>query len=370
MAGTVNRIARYNPFACAGSEMPPNVLLLAKLIAFCLVLKGYFSAIVTPFLPFLPILEVNPEAFQQILQVAFVISIAALLFNIAPRSAALTLGLVMLLAIAASKPGYRNATVYAGCILLLAGLQSRTGTIWLLRAQIALLYLGAGINKFFEVDWWTGAYVENWLVAILTNPYYETLTTLFPPMLLSRMLGWSAIAVELFVGVAVLFRAARPAAIWIAAVFHLGVLLMTHQDFGIFLTAIFASFLALIDWPASVRVSIGDRHTLSRLIRVVSRRLDVDRILRWEPAASEDEGLTIDTGRSSLRGGEAVARLLLLFPPVYFALALLLTGPKWVRWWSAALALLLFTPWMTIAREAPRLVMRISSRCVRVTARV
>ncbi|HEX7708793.1 MAG TPA: HTTM domain-containing protein [Thermoanaerobaculia bacterium] len=348
----MSRLARHNPFACAGSEMPPNALLLAKLIALCLLLKGYFSAIVPAFLPFLPILEYNPTALQQILQVAFVISIPALLFNIAPRSAALTLGLVMLLAIAASKPGYLNATVYTGCILLLAGLQSRTGTIWLLRAQIALLYLGAAINKIFEADWWTGVYVENWLVAILTNPYYETLTSFFPPMALSRMLGWTAIAVELFVGVAVLSRAGRPAAIWIAAVFHIGVLLMTHQDFGIFLTAIFASFLALIDWPASVRASIGDRHVLSRLTHAVGKRLDVDRIVRWEPAADRDEGLTLDTGRSSLQGGEAFARLLLLFPPVYFALALLLTGPKWVRWWSALLALLLFTPWMTMSRVA------------------
>jgi hypothetical protein len=357
MAGTVTRLARHNPFACSGSEMPPNVLLLAKLIAFCLLLKGYFGAIVPAFLPFLPILEYNPAALQQILQIAFVISVAALLFNVAPRSAALTLGLVMLLAIASSKPGYRNATVYAGCILLLAGLQSRTGTIWLLRAQIALLYLGAAINKVFEVDWWTGVYVENWLVGILTNPYYETLTTFFPPMVLSRTLGWAAIAVELFVGVAVLVRAGRPAAIWIASVFHLGVLLMTHQDFGIFLTAIFASFLALIDWPASVRVSIGARHALSRMIRAISSRLDVDRIVRWESATDEDEGLTLNTGRSSLKGGEAFARLLLLFPPVYFALALLLTGPKWVRWWSALLALLLFTPWMTIVRTVEGMVL-------------
>lgn len=352
---------RWNLLAGAGTELPPNLLLAAKLLVVALVAKGYAAGLPEVFLPFLaPLERLDPVVFRHCLQGAFAAAAVALFLHHQVRAAAVVLGLVLLAGVLASKPQYRNATVYAGCVLLLIGLHTPGRSPWLLRAQIALLYLGAGMNKLLDPDWRSGQYMEHWLVRVLTNPYYEEMTTWLPPGRLSLALGWTAILVELFVGAAILARPTRPAAIWTAATLHLATLLMTHQDFGIFLIAILASFLAAIDWPRSVTVSAASARAGTRLVRALAARLDLDGLVRWEDAPTPTDRLVVCGERGEqwrLTGLEALARLLLLFPPVLFLLVALVAGPKWVRWWSALLAFLCFTPWRSWGR---RVVSRVS----------
>ncbi|HVS02567.1 MAG TPA: hypothetical protein VMT16_07340, partial [Thermoanaerobaculia bacterium] len=126
--------------------------------------------------------------------------------------------------------------------------------------------------------------------------------------------------------------------------------LMTHQDFGIFLTAILASYLALVDWPVVAEVQVAPGSRYRGFVRALAA-LDLDGTLRVAAASEPERALSLRAGRSRLHGVEALARLLLLLPATYFALALLLTGPRWVRWGGALGALVAFTPWRTLLRR-------------------
>src|ERR1700694_6304747 len=73
----------WNPLRCGGTVLPTNLLLMAKLIALCLLLTNHVRQIPDPWLPFVPVFDWigAPAAFQRVLQVVFVISAIALLFN-------------------------------------------------------------------------------------------------------------------------------------------------------------------------------------------------------------------------------------------------------------------------------------------------
>jgi len=328
-----------NPLRCAGTELPPNVLLLAKAVAIGLLLHGYVAELPAVFLPFFPRLDApDPHWFRRVLIGGACIAAAALLFNVRVRIACLILGAVFLLAIASSMPYYRNAIVYSGCVLLLAGLSDADERPWLLRAQVSLLYLGAGSNKWFEADWRSGQYMEHWLIHVLTNPYYEAAAAQFPPMLLSWMLSWLTIVLELTVGLAVWWRKSVAAALATAASFHVATLLLTHQDFGIFFTAVCASFLAFAEWPASVTLSYDPRRFSGRVLHGLLRRVDFDRRIAWRVHSGP---ITLVLNERVSQGAEAMKRVLLLLPVSAIAVVLLLASPKWVRWGTALGTLLL-----------------------------
>src|SRR6266403_6384375 len=84
----------WNPLRCSGTVLPTNLLLMAKLIALCLLLTNHVRQIPEPWLPFVPAFDWigAPAAFQRALQVVFVGSAIALLFNRRVRPCCLLLG--------------------------------------------------------------------------------------------------------------------------------------------------------------------------------------------------------------------------------------------------------------------------------------
>ena len=84
----------WNPLRCSGTVLPTNILLMAKLIALCLLLTNHVRQIPDPWLPFVPVFDWigAPAAFQRALQVVFVGSAIALLFNRRVRLSCLLLG--------------------------------------------------------------------------------------------------------------------------------------------------------------------------------------------------------------------------------------------------------------------------------------
>src|SRR5437660_10006791 len=84
----------WNPLRCSGTILPANLLLMAKLIALCLLLTNHVRLLPDPFLPFIPLLDRigAPATFQFALQLVFVASAIALLFNRWVRASCLLLG--------------------------------------------------------------------------------------------------------------------------------------------------------------------------------------------------------------------------------------------------------------------------------------
>jgi hypothetical protein len=95
--------ASLNLLRCDGTDLPVNLFLCAKLIALTLLVTNHVRLLTDPFLPFLPILDRIPHAFfQRTVQVVFVASAVALLFNRRVRLSSLILGATILLSVVAS----------------------------------------------------------------------------------------------------------------------------------------------------------------------------------------------------------------------------------------------------------------------------
>ena len=244
-----------NPFNITSTDLPPNLLLMVKLITLGLLFKGYYFQLSDHFLPMWPIFDLMgpPAVFENVLQVVFILFSMLLLFNRSVRLSCFMLGLLFLVVVLSSRASYSNAKVCCGFIFLLTSLQKKGDLAWLIRWQIVIIYAGSFLNKFLDPDWRSGQYFEHWLNAIIHNPHYNTIEALFPPMALSLLMCWLTIATELALAVGFAVKKWNHLAIWTGIYFHCGSLVLTWSDFGVFIIAMLSSYLAFVEWPAALK---------------------------------------------------------------------------------------------------------------------
>jgi hypothetical protein len=242
-------LASLNPLRCSGTELPPQMLLAAKLLALLLLWFGWPRSVPEPFLPFVPIFDWmgHPAAVKLVLQTAAVLGALAIVFNVRPREACLLLGSAILAKILSSRPTYYNNEVFCAALFLMIGLHEQGRRPWLLRVQVAFVYFGAGLDKLLEPDWRSGQFFEVW-TALIHHAGYAKAKALFPPMLLSKLFCWGTILVELALAALFLVPRAWRWTMLLGAVFHSMLVLFAGMTFGFFYFAILASYLALAPW--------------------------------------------------------------------------------------------------------------------------
>jgi predicted DCC family thiol-disulfide oxidoreductase YuxK len=364
MAGEVTERPSWNPLRCSGTELAPNVLLAAKLIALCLILTNHHTRLpADPFLPFLPFLEAlgPPFPFEVVTKGVFFGAALALLFNRNVRTSALLLGGVIILCVVASKAYYGNNKLFCGVFLLLAGLQKPGQEPWLLRWQVALVYLGAALNKWLDPDWQTGQFFEHWGRVRLEQPFFIWLSDALPPLAAGKIFCWTALATETALGVGFLFRRAWPFAIWLGILFHTGAMWFTGSVFTMFYYAMLASYLVFAPWPKERLLVLYDGDCgFCETTRRFFERLDFDRIYDWQPfqggagdrwgiarTALENAAHVVASGKI-YAGVRAFHAITLFNPLMYFILAVLLTlpgdGPSIFRHVLAGLVIALYFP--------------------------
>lgn len=359
-----------SPLRIGGTTLPPNVLLAAKLVIVCLLLKEYLGKIPEPFLPLVPAVDAlpRPDLVRLALQGTFLLGATGLMLNVRVRTSALLAGGVVLLGPLVARGVYTNGDFFCACMLILIGLFDRRHGIAFLRAQFVLLYFGSALNKLLEPDWLDGRYMEYWLVTLRGSEAYATATSWFPAMWLSTSMGWATIVTELVLaGALAIPRFVRPA-IWLALLFHGSSLLLSGNDFGIFFSVLLAGLLVFVHWPGAGEVEIrhpsGSR--AAALLRWASRWTDADRRFRW---TALDEPRAVASGASGARlvltlhgrtypGISAVNLWLLLQPAFYFALAVLVAWPygslTWIRHATVALGIVWFCPLTPLVLDAVR----------------
>src|SRR5437899_6219834 len=111
------------PFRITGTELPENVLLLAKIIALAFIATGQFRLLSWHFLPFFSSFDKmgSPAVFHWSLVTIFLISATALFYNLRVRCCCLILGGVILVSLMSSRLYFENNRTYCACILILAG---------------------------------------------------------------------------------------------------------------------------------------------------------------------------------------------------------------------------------------------------------
>lgn len=253
----------WNPLKCHGTALREPELLAAKLLVLFVFGAGNIHWEPVVFAPFLPVLEELPAAHIGVLgQALFLLAAAALCLNRAVRAASFTLGALILFAVLASRTAYQNNALAVGFGLLLLGLQNRGQRRWMLRTQIVLIYLGAGLNKLFEADWRTGQFVDYWLREIVGAPVYLFAAEIFDPMLLARILGWAAIVSELSLAFLFMRISCTKVAVCAGLFFHSGILVLSAGSISwLFLYIMPVLYLTLQDWSVP---ATGDRSRLTR----------------------------------------------------------------------------------------------------------
>ena len=321
-----NHSLRYpslNPLKISGTTLPPNVLLAAKLLALCVIFRGELAVLPDHFLPFIPVLQHlgSAAAFHRALQVIAAVAAIGVLFNRWVRTASGILGVVFVLAILSSQAYFHNNRLYVGIFFLIVGIYDHRVGTFILRGQLAVIYLGAALNKVLDPDWRSGAFIQNWLPHSL--PSYPRLTSLLPGMALSFLLGWTGILTEMILVPLILVWRFLPVGIFLGVAYHTLLLTLTGSTFNMFWYALMASYIALLQWPSEVLVRYTPSRWLHRLIHRVLGRADLDGRIRW--LTHQAGSLEAQVNDAIYPGVAALARMVLYSPMVYFAATALIT---------------------------------------------
>ncbi len=244
------------PWRFSGTGMRPNVLLMCKLLFLLLVLHSFQEKIHDPFLPFIRAFDIfltRPGLFESLLKTLFLGARLCLIFNLRVRTAAIVLGLVVILVVLVSKPLFRNHIFIVGCLFLLSGLHRRDEEPWMLRLQMSLIYLGAFLNKSLDPDWRSGQFIETWLGTALENPFYGFFSQLLPEQWFAILLSWIVITGEFTLAVFFLVPRWRSTGVWLAIALHACFFVVVGRTiFGHFLEDILLALLVFLSWPASI----------------------------------------------------------------------------------------------------------------------
>ena len=360
----------WNPLRCGGTALPVNLLVMAKAIAIALLLTNHVVLLPDPFLPFVPGLDsIPPVLFQRTLQVVFVASALALLFNRSVRLAAFILGMTIIVSVLASKAYYGNNKTFCGFILFLIGLYQRGKEPWMIRLQLVLVYFGAGSNKLLDADWQSGVFFQNWAANRLHQPVFIAVSSYLPPLLLAKAISWFTIATELGLSGVFLVRRLFPLGIWGNLLLHSGMLFFTGSTFTMFFYAMTASMLAFASWPTSPMLVIFDGDCgFCALSKRWVERFDLENVLDWRPyqsGAGKRYGIT-DADASQriylingdrIYSGFSAFKMMVLCNPIsylltYTVLAAPGAGDSRFRNVVVAILLLLFSPFFRPVGDA------------------
>jgi predicted DCC family thiol-disulfide oxidoreductase YuxK len=320
-----------NPLRLNGCGLPPQVVLLCRLLALALLLTNHQVQIQTPFLPFVPVFDAVPgEAFQWVLRAMVVGGSLGLLFTRRTRLFAAVAGGALLLAVLSSRAYYGNNKTFAGLLLVLSALSNASGPPRLLQWQLALVYFGAGLNKALDPDWQTGQFFDHWASERLRNPAYLWLSGQLPPLVAGKLFCWYTIVAELALVGLILLPRFHVWVIYGSAVFQAGLLLFTGDPFNLFFYSMQAALLAFAPWPEGRVTVIWDGTCgLCRRTKEFVERLDFDGIFDWRPLQSgigERYGLTVAemkaamyaAGPGWLLSGYSAFRQMALHLPLFY----------------------------------------------------
>ncbi len=191
--------------------------------------------------------------------------------------------------------------------------------LWLLRAQMCLVYLASGGSKLVDPDWRGGLVLWDRVVryqhVLEPTPLPAWAIDLLTSRWLYSFVGPAAVFTELFIGVALWFGRSRLTAVWVALAFH--ALIEVSASVEVFSYAAVAALAIWVTPSARDRVVRVDDSLQGRLVAVAVRALDWFGRFRLEPARGAAVSV-VDRDGTVLQGSAAVrfvfTRLPLTFP--------------------------------------------------------
>jgi len=244
-----------NPLYVTGKAVVPELVLAVRLLAAYLLLTREFpfngnqgGGRFYPVVGWLDQLG-SDEAFNLGVRLLFLGGIGLLMFSRFVRLGALAVGLAFVTGLLSCQTCISVAHLFTGCVFLCTALSNDVTGTGLIRFQLAVLYLGADLNKISDPDWWTGASMETLLVTKHQIKSYVQAASAFPPGFLSQITGIGVIVLQIAIAVLLLSRKTVIYAMVLALVLHLPMVLLMHMTFGPFLFALVTAYGSLLMWP-------------------------------------------------------------------------------------------------------------------------
>ncbi len=237
----------------SGRYLNPNRLLfVARMLVLYLILISGKKHILPPFLPFFSFLDIFREFswLFPLIDWVYWISLAAILMGFKFQKFSFILSILIFFQILSSKGQYSTSFLYVGCMFFLIGL-FQPGLEWTFRLQIALLYLGAGLNKLIDVDWLSGQYFENFIINVYPNSLNLTLASWVGERLFAQLISYMVIVFELILGLWALSGKKQALLVFCIICFHLSVLIFTYGKLS-FIYLYLMSITSLLVIPFSL----------------------------------------------------------------------------------------------------------------------
>lgn len=235
------------PFRSGGRDLPPRLLLIARLTAAVLLFEG-----ILPFSRHLPYLEFldhlgSPRAFRNALWLAAGSGHLLLFFTRRARLGCLLLGAGTLTGLLACRPCLSVAHTFVACLFLMLAASSPLSGPWLVRCQLVIVYAGATLAKALDVDWWNGRAMEALLVLREEHAPYMWLAERLPELSLSSVVGWAVVATQAALVLCFLRPRWYRVGVLLGTLFHGSMAFLVGGTFGPFVPALFAAYLAFVE---------------------------------------------------------------------------------------------------------------------------
>lgn len=315
-------LSRHLPWRFEYSDVAPNILLMCKLLILILMAYKFHFAIQDPYIPFITALNYFhsfPGLFKSTLIIGFIISSLAIFLNMKVRAASLILGIVILLEQLASQPAFKNHVFVCGCFFILVGLSKKDDNYKLLFWQLAIIYLGAFINKVSDPDWHSGAFMHNWLFNVRENTPYIFVSELLPEKWFAYILSYAAMLSEGILGILLFFKKYRKIAFWVTLLFHTVLYSFLAYRFGHFYDDLVIILLIFIVWPkGQIKMQINSRFSY---IQQIHHLLDWDKKFNWSSThVKSNHWLRLETANGEHYSNFNAIRKLLIYTPSFFIL--------------------------------------------------
>jgi hypothetical protein len=242
----------YSPLNFNVNNMQVNILLMCKLLFVLLCFHGFINDISDPHIPFVLWLDKfnnYPNIFETIFKSLIIGSGTLLIFNYRVRMMCLILGVSVITVLISSKALFRNHLLICGCFFLLSGLLKKEDKPWLLYFQLSLIYFGAVINKVFQIDWWNGQFMYNWLYNARGNQVFIGLSNYIPGIVIAKAFSWASMLIETSIALSILRKQLHTITVWLILIFHTLLYTLTVFRFGHFYEDILIILLIFLNWP-------------------------------------------------------------------------------------------------------------------------
>lgn len=222
--------------------------LAAKLVILYLLPGRLRHGFPAPFLAWVG--PINTDVFQPLWSPCLLVLFLSGAFltgcNRAPRVGAAVCGGVLFLHLLASPVHYSNSMLFFASLLCLLAAETPATGSWLIRAQLALVYFGAGLNKLLDPDWRDGQFIDYWSRSLLQLDWYAEAAGWFAAGRFAAAVSWLVICVELVLAALVVRPSLTRLAMLSAVVFHGGMIVYSAGAISwIFFVAMIVGFLSL-----------------------------------------------------------------------------------------------------------------------------